>query len=959
MSVSRAVDLIERESELGELAANLAAVRSGEGRFVLVEGPAGIGKTEFLAGARSLAETEGMVVARARGSEFEAGFAFGVVRQLFEPLLRQCSRRELDRLLRGPAALSADVLGVSDVGSTRAEVALPEALHGLYWLALNLAERGPLLVLIDDLHWADRASVRFLSYLAGRLEGVRMLIAAARRVESPAADDMLAGALRERSTRLLELRPLSMRATAILVAREYQDEVAPEFARACHDATRGNPFYLRELIHALRADGIDPTASQVSRVAGQGPVSVARSVLTRIAGISPAAVSVARALAVLGGEGTLRDLTMVGGLDEDSVGAAVDGLTAAEVVVAADPVAFAHPIVRASIYADIPAGERARVQLHAARVFANSGAAAERVAAHLLAARPAADRWVIDMLSEAAGDALSRGAPDSAVDYLKRALAEAPAGDDRQRVLALLGRSEYLAYQSGASAHLIEAMDAASNAEEHAELALQAARAMIMRDPDRSEAAIELLDRAIGELAEPDSPLSMRLEAQLLAGAGLKLSTRRVQAERLNGVYPKRLGDEPADRLVLANLTIWTLLEGRTPGRFEELARHAGAAGTPAELACRVAERALAGGRLLREEGPESQLFYLASWTLWIADRFDRSEHWLDQALEYARERGSVLGYGIASASQAEVAYRRGDLTLAEAHARAAADISPEDAAAVLVSILLEQGRVDEADRVLEPYRIPPDADHLLLQPIRVARARLRIAQGRAQEAITDLLTCGSWLEAWPVMNPSFVPWRSSAALALNLAGEHERARQLAEEEVALAEPLDLPRAHGIALRTLALVERTTDRIELYKMAIAELERSAARLEHARALIDLGAALRRTGHRADARKPLREGLDLAHHCRAPALAERARQELLATGARPRRPALTGHDALTPTEARVADMAAQGHSTPEIAQALFIMPKTVETHLGHTYQKLDIHNRAQLARALFPKHSSDA
>ena len=152
-----------------------------------------------------------------------------------------------------------------------------------------------------------------------------------------------------------------------------------------------------------------------------------------------------------------------------------------------------------------------------------------------------------------------------------------------------------------------------------------------------------------------------------------------------------------------------------------------------------MAERALGGGRLLREVGPDSQLFYLASWTLWIADRFDRSEHWLGQALEDARERGSVLGYGIASASQAEVAYRRGDLTLAEAHARAAADTSPEDAAAVLVAILLEQGRLDEADHILAPYRIPPNADHLLLQPIRAARARLRIAQGRAQEAMTDL----------------------------------------------------------------------------------------------------------------------------------------------------------------------------------------------------------------------------
>jgi DNA-binding CsgD family transcriptional regulator len=113
------------------------------------------------------------------------------------------------------------------------------------------------------------------------------------------------------------------------------------------------------------------------------------------------------------------------------------------------------------------------------------------------------------------------------------------------------------------------------------------------------------------------------------------------------------------------------------------------------------------------------------------------------------------------------------------------------------------------------------------------------------------------------------------------------------------------------------------------------------------------------GHRADAREPLRQGLDLAHRCRAPLLAERGRQELLATGARPRRPAVTGRDALTPTEARVANMAARGQSTPEIAQTLFVTPKTVETHLAHTYQKLDIHTRAELARALSEKHNPGA
>ena len=727
--------------------------------------------------------------------------------------------------------------------------------------------------------------------------------------------------------------------------------MAPEFAWACHEATRGNPFYVRELIRALRADGIDPTAVQVSRVAGQGPPSVARSVLTRIAGVSPVAVNVARALAVLGGEAGVRDLIEVSCIDEASVIAAVDLLSGADIVAGEDPVVFTHPIVRSSIYSDMPPGARARAQLHAARVLANSGATSERVAAHLLAARPVRHRWAIDALTQAAGEALSRGAADSAVTYLTRALVEAPPGDDRQKLVALLGRTEYLAYQPGASAHLIEAMETASSGADRGELALQAAKAMIMQDPDRSEAAIGVLDRAIGERADPGSPLSMRLEAQLLGAGGLKLSTRPLQAALMNTVYPRPLGDDPPDRLLLANLANWTLLEGRIPGRFQDLARLGGTTGPPAEVACRVAERALANGRLLREEGPDSQPFYLATGALRLADRLERAESWLEPALEDARERGSVLGYGIASAALADVAYRRGDLALAEAHAWAAADISAEDAAAPLVDILIELGRLDEADRVLDRCRIPPEADHLLLQPIRAARAKLRIAQDRPQEAVTDLLTCGTWLEAWPIKNPGFVAWRSGMSLALNHVGEPERARQLAAEEVALAESLNQPRAHGIALRALALIEQTSDRIDVLQAAIAQLERSDARLEHARALTDYGATLRRAGHRADARQPLRLGLDLAHHCRAPVLAERARQELLATGARPRRPALTGRGALTPTEARVANMAAEGQSTPEIAQTLFVTPKTVETHLAHAYQKLDIHTRAELAPAL--------
>ncbi len=825
-------------------------------------------------------------------------------------------------------------------------------MHGLYWLTLNLAERCPLLMVIDDAHWADPASLRFLSYLAGRLEGTAVLAVAATREEDGkgTCGDALGVVARELSTRVVRLKPLSGAATAELVAYEYGERVAPAFARACHQATGGNPFFLRELVRALRADGIDPTPAAVSRVTQEGPASVARSVLTRIAGLAPSAAVVARALAVLGGEADVGDLARLCSVDEQTVGDAVDLLTRAGIVSGSEPLTFVHPIVQSSIYGDIPVSARRRAHSHAARLLASDGAAAERVAAHLVPTRPTGAPWTASVLSQAAGDALSRGAPEAAVAYLGRALAEPPAFRDRCRVLVLLGHAEYLAGQPGAAAHLLEAMNATPTAVDRGELALQAAKALIMAEPDRSEEAIQLLDRAIAELGEHDPQLSMRLEAQVLAAAGLKLSTRPLHRDRMDGLYRRALGDGPAERLLLANLAVWSLIEGCTPGRFSDLGRHARAGGSPAEVARMVAERAIGDGALLREEGADSELFYLPIVTLYMADVFDRCQYWLEEAIEDARKRGSVLGFAQASAALAEVAYRRGDLATAEAHARDTAAVSQGDSLAVQINVLLEQGRLDEAERLLGPYPLPPQADHFMLQPIQAAAARLKVAQKRTDEGAQQLLACGQWLETWGAKNPSVVAWRSSAAMALNQYGD-ERARDLAGEEVVLARALGQPRALGIALRALGLLEHGSNGINLLEDSVMELERSSARLEHARALIEHGAALRRGGHRADSRRPLREGIDLAHRCGAIALTARGRQELLATGARPRRQVFRGRDALTPTEARVADMATQGLSTPEIAQALFVTPKTVETHLGHTYQKLGIHCRAELTRAL--------
>jgi DNA-binding CsgD family transcriptional regulator len=227
----------------------------------------------------------------------------------------------------------------------------------------------------------------------------------------------------------------------------------------------------------------------------------------------------------------------------------------------------------------------------------------------------------------------------------------------------------------------------------------------------------------------------------------------------------------------------------------------------------------------------------------------------------------------------------------------------------------------------------------------------VRLAQGRPAEAVKHLRECGRRLTAAGALTPAAAPWRSQLALALSATGEREEALRLAGEEVRLARAFELPRELGIALRAAGLVEGGAEGVELLREAVAELEGSPARLEHARALTDLGAAMRRRGRRALAREPLRRGLDLAQRCGAVALAARAHAELVATGARPRRLVLRGVDALTPSERRVSDLAADGLTNREIAQALFVTEKTVETHLAHVFRKLDLGSRSQLPAAL--------
>ena len=342
--------LCERESELASVDALLSAARAGRGGVLLITGPAGIGKTVLLEAARQRADQAGMRVLAGRGGELEGDFSFGVARQLFEPLLAGAGAAEREALLAGAARRALIALeGQAGAGPPEAGSEPPFAvMHGLYWLAVNASGTWPVLVTVDDLHWADAASVRFLLYLAGRLAGLPVGLALSwRAAEAGDSADRLARFEQIAAGSVVSLAPLSRSGVRALLTREFGTAPADRFTAACHAATGGNAFLLRELIQQLRADGIRPDEEAAVQVAALGPRSVARAVALRVARLGPAAGELARAAAVLGDGAQLRHAAALAGVGlAAAAAAAADGLAGIGVFKPGTPLGFVHPIVR-------------------------------------------------------------------------------------------------------------------------------------------------------------------------------------------------------------------------------------------------------------------------------------------------------------------------------------------------------------------------------------------------------------------------------------------------------------------------------------------------------------------------------------------------------------------------------------------------------------------------------------
>jgi DNA-binding CsgD family transcriptional regulator len=931
----------------------LAAGRAAAGELLVVEGHAGIGKSALLDAAVMRGRAEGLTVMRARASELESDFQFGIALQLFEPLLAGADDDVHDRLLAGSAALAGPLLErPTSWSGDEADSRAYQVMHGLFWMLANLAETGPVLIVIDDVHWADRASLRLVLYLLQRIDEMAVSIIVARRLGEPGApDDLLAQISTHVAGRSVRPLPLSRHGARRMVGAALAD-ADEAFGDACWRMTEGNVFLLEELVAAVRDEGWQPTAQNAARIGTLAPEAVLRAVAVRLMRLSDDAAGVARAVAVLGDDAALRHVVALIGRAPERVAAAADALAASDILrpVDAGALRFAHPLLASAVYADIATAERSTLHRRAAEILHGEPVAPERVAAHLLPSPGSGEAWVVDVLRAVARRARAGGAPESAASYLRRALQEPPDAAVRAAVLRELGGAEAATGLPSAIGHLEEAAAAdlarldgsAAGGDDRARSLLELGRALAAAGRHRD--AIERFDAAAGCA---DAAPAVRAQAQAEAGT-------------LGVLDPVRRG------ALLADGAAGGATDGgdAAPALAAMRCMHRALAGAPREEVLALADAAGLGDATLAEQdlgsGAGTGALLATSVALQAYDELCSSEREATAALDRARAAGSTVAFATASLMRAGARWAQGRLVEALADAEQALDAQRYGwrhllpcACGAVAGLLVDRGELAAAAAVAGRLDASVDAGSAMLAPWHEVLGRLALAERREADALAHF-------EAWrdvvtEIANPACgAAWRSASVPALVGLGRSDEARELAREELALARACGAPRAISVALRALAHAEahgEIEDRLALLEEAVGLVAGSEARLELCRAQLELGTVLRRARRRSDAGRVLGDALGLARACGARLIEERVLEELEVAGTRMQRAARRGADALSPSERRVVALAIEGLTNRQIAEALFVTRKAVEWHLGNAYRKLDVRSRHELAGAL--------
>ena len=710
---------------LGRLEQALEAARDGRGGAALVEGPAGIGKTAGSTALRGAAESRGFGVLRARGALLEREFAFGVVRQLLEQPLAAMPPAAREDVLHGAAGLAAAALGLGQAAPEQGPELGPSpsfpVLHGLYWLIANLGARRPLLLVVDDLQWADLPSLRFLAFLMPRLEELPVALAGGVRTGEIAPTEP-AGALLDAietdpGADVVRLAPLTPGGVSALIARRIGGDVAPAFAQACHEATGGTPFLVGELVDELRERGVAPTAAAAQRLEGLGAATIGRWMLVRLGRLGEDAGRLARALAVL----ESGDAAPVAGLAElpaDRAAVALDALVAAGIVAAGRPLQFVHPIVRAA---------------HLRR------AAARRARAPPSPRRGGAARCAARGRAPARGRA--RGRP------VGRRAALGDVGRRRAPRRARVGRHVPASRAGGAAAARTARRPAGRLRRGRGEHRRPALAGALRRGADARERRRDARRRGAVPRLRAGPPPAVRARRSRSSSARWRPWTTRTRCSRCcsrrppprsasispatAGIGRRRMQHlralsatgQPLPAFVTATAAYGTLIDNAPAGEAVTLARRA------------VAE----GGSSQRPTDPPWLVYVVI--TLMYAGEHAEAIGLLDGAIAEAQRAGDGVTFGAYMSARALARLRRGDLLAAEADGAATATGTDPPApdfyrvlgAAAAVEALVERDRVDEADALLEDVSAVVDEPNSVVTLLIGARGAAARGSGPAR----------------------------------------------------------------------------------------------------------------------------------------------------------------------------------------------------------------------------------
>ena len=768
--------MLERSEQLAALASLFSSAREGAGGCVVIEGGAGIGKSRLVTDAMEQAAAAGMTVASARCSQFESGFAFGAALQMFEPLVGGGDRQ----MFAGAAALAWPLFDEAGEVDERDF----SRLHGLHWLTANLAERAPVLVALDDAHWCDAPTLRFLLYLTQRIDELPVAIVAAARPGDEGAQRKLIRRLAAHAlaTRL-ELEPLSAAAVAALVRAELDPGATEAFCQACRDATGGTPLFVHALLARVRERGLTPDDSVAVDLPELGAEALARTVLERLDALPDGSRELAQALALVGDGARPDQLAAVARLQRATAEDALDALTAAGLVEQGDGVAFAHPIVRAAVDSGIEPSMRASGHRRAARLMRDAGADAERVATHLLAGGGGADLDTAEILREAASRAAARGTPGAAARYLRELL---PVGGGPDAgLLHELAFNEIRAHEAEAPGRVLATLAAAGDPGERGRLAFELGMAQL--DAGVHQDAEATFAAALEDLPE-DLEVARTLRACRAAASGLGHTDG--PATVLDPVVERaELGiANQAERLQLGHAALAAAMTGRSIDDTRRFGR-----------------AALIGRPLDPGRASAMSALTLAAVALIVADEHDAVEPAVDEALADARHLGNAQAFATAAHLRAWIYFRSGRLPGAAADAEMVLDAARYGwepalpaAHALMAMCLLERGEIAAAEAALE---LPGGEERwqttFTWNDYLDARGQVRLAAGYAQAALDDFSSAGAALTALGAPHCSVVPWRAGAAKASAALGRLDEAHGLAAEDIELARAYGAPAPSG------------------------------------------------------------------------------------------------------------------------------------------------------------------